>query len=401
MLAKSVQSACTGRAKTKPASSPSASSFESIGLTAPTEGGGYEYGACVSTVGGESDTDNNCSDAVQVVVQEPPDLVVETPTVSDASLTARQSFTLSATVRNQGDGTSPPATLTYRRRRPGGSWASVGTDRVGALSPSATSRESIRLTASAQAGAYEYGACVSTVRGESETGNNCSDTVRVEVCVVDRLGSATSGRRAVGTWDSGCGSTHRRGSYARYYSFVLTRASDVAISLASSGNSYLFLLAGSGTDGRVVASNDDLGPGDLDSRIVRRLSAGTYTVEATTASAGATGSFTLRVTELRSFTDDPVEAGVPIRAAHLGELRRRIDELRVSAGLPPYPWTDRTIRPGVTPIRAVHWRQLRTALDEVYDADGRRRPRYRGAIAAGAPIEAGHLDELRRAVEGL
>ena len=380
---------------------PSVSSFESIGLSAPAEGGSYEYGACVSTVTGESDTGNNCSDAVRVVVQEPPDLVVETPTVSDASLTARESFTLAATVRNQGGGASPPATLTYRRRRPGGSWLSVGTDAVGGLPSSGTSRESIRLTAPAQAGAYEYGACVSTVTGESETDNNCSDPARVGVCVVERLGSATAGRRAVGSWESGCESRHRRDSYARYYSFVLTRAVDVAISLASSRDTYLYLLAGAGTGGRVVASNDNIGPGELDSRIVRRLSVGAYTVEATTASAGATGSFTLRVTERRPFTDDPVEAGLPIKAVHLTELRGRIDELRVSAGLPRYSWVDRTIRPGATPIRAVHWRQLRTALDEVYDADGRRRPRYTAAIEAGVPIEAGHLDELRRAVEGL
>ena len=381
--------------------SPAGSSVESIDLSAPSGAGAYDYEACVSTVAGESDTGNNCSGAIRVVVQEPPDLVVETPTVSDASLTARQSFTLSATVRNQGGGASPRATLTYRRRRPGGSWFSVGTDPVGVLSPSATSRESIHLTAPGQAGAYEYGACVSTVRGESETDNNCSDSVRVGVCVVERLGSVALGRRAVGSWDSGCESTHRRGSYARYYSFVLTRAVEVAISLASSGDTYLFLLAGAGTDGRVVAFNDNIGPGELDSRIVRRLSAGTYTVEATAASAGATGSFTLRVTEARPFTDDPVEVGLPIKAVHLTELRGRIDELRVSAGLPRYSWADPTIRPGATPIRAVHWEQLRAALDDVYDADGRRRPRYTAAIEAGVPIEARHLGELRRAVEGL
>ena len=329
-----------------------------------------------------------------------PDLVVQSPRVSDATLTWGQSFMFSTTVRNRGDRASAAATLTYRQRRTGESWTVVGTDSVRALSPSGSSVESIGLSAPAEGGSYEYGACVSTVRGESETANNCSDPVQVRVCVVERLGSVTAGRRA-GSWDSGCESTHRRGSYARYYSFVLTRAVEVAISLASSGDTYLFLLAGAGTDGRVVASNDNIGPGELNSRIVRRLSAGTYTVEATTVSAGATGSFTLRVTERRPFTDDPVEAGLSIKAVHLTELRGRLDELRVSARLSRYSWVDRTIRPGVTPIRAVHWQQLRTALDEAYDADGRRRPRYTAAIEAGVPIEAGHLNELRRAVEGL
>ena len=381
--------------------SPSGSSVESIDLTAPSRAGAYDHEACVSTVAGESDTGNNCSGVIQVVVHDPPDLVVETPTISDSSLTSGESFTLSAGVRNQGGTASEAATLTWRRRRPGGPWVTQGADAVDRLSPSGTTRESIRLTAPAQAGAYEYGACVSTVRWELETANNCSDPVQVKVCAVERLGPVALGTRAVGSWDSGCESAHRPGSYARYYSFVSTRAVEVAMSLSSSTDTYLFLLAGAGTDGRVVASNDDIGVGDVDSRIVRTLSAGTYTVEATTASAGASGSFTLRVTERRPFTDDPVEAGRPIRAMHLTELRGRIDELRVSAGLPRYSWTNRTIRPGVTPVRAVHWQQLRAALDEVYDADRRRRPRYTGEIRVGAPIEAVHVDELRRAVEGL
>ena len=381
---------------------PSGTSSESIGLTAPAEAGTYEYGACVSTVAGETDTANNCSAAIQVVVAEPPDLVVESPTVSDSSPTSGQSFTLSATVRNRGDAESAAATLTYRRRQAGGSWIEVGTDSVGRLPPSGTSFESIALTAPPAAGTYEYGACVSTVAGESDTANNCSRAVQVRVraCLLEALGSLTVGRRVAGSWGSGCESTHRAGRYARYYTFVVTRAVEVSISLASSTDTYLFLLAGSGTDGTVLASNDDGGDG-TNSRIVRTLSAGTYTVEATTFLSGSTGSFTLRVSERRPFADDPVVAGMSIRALHLTELRGRIDELRVGVGLPRYSWADRTIRSGETRVSAVHWQQLRSALGEVYDADGRRRPQYTDAIRVGDPIEARHVNELRRAVEGL
>ena len=106
-----------------------------------------------------------------------PDLVVESPGVSDATLTAGESFTFSATVRNQGDRASAPASLTYRQRRPGGSWTVVGTGAVRGLSPSGSSVESIVLSAPAQGGTYEYGACVTPVTGESDTGNNCSGTV--------------------------------------------------------------------------------------------------------------------------------------------------------------------------------------------------------------------------------
>ena len=44
-----------------------------------------------------------------------PDLVVQTPSVSDASLVAGESFTLSAVVRNEGDGPSAATTLRYYR----------------------------------------------------------------------------------------------------------------------------------------------------------------------------------------------------------------------------------------------------------------------------------------------
>ena len=41
---------------------------KSISLTAPEEAGTYYYGACVQSVSGEHNTDNNCSDAVRVTV---------------------------------------------------------------------------------------------------------------------------------------------------------------------------------------------------------------------------------------------------------------------------------------------------------------------------------------------
>jgi len=46
----------------------SGTSAESISLTAPSSAGTYYYGACVDSVAGESDTDNNCSTGVRVSV---------------------------------------------------------------------------------------------------------------------------------------------------------------------------------------------------------------------------------------------------------------------------------------------------------------------------------------------
>ena len=123
----------------------------------------------------------------EVVITPPstsPDLAVGTPSASDASPAAGASFTLSATVRNAGDGRSAATTLRYYRSSDATISASdtaVGTDAVGALAASGTSAESVRLTAPSSAGTYYYGACVDTVTGESDTANNCSSAVRVTV----------------------------------------------------------------------------------------------------------------------------------------------------------------------------------------------------------------------------
>ena len=113
-----------------------------------------------------------------------PDLVVSSPSVSNSSPGAGGSFTLRATVRNQGDASSGATTLRYYRSSNSTistSDTQVGTDGVGALSASGSSAESISLTAPSSAGTYYYGACVDSVSGESSTGNNCSQGVRVTV----------------------------------------------------------------------------------------------------------------------------------------------------------------------------------------------------------------------------
>ena len=105
-----------------------------------------------------------------------------------------------------------------------------------------------------------------------------------------------------------------------------------------------------------------------------------------------------------AFTDDPLVPGVtPVRAAHLLELRARIDALRRRAGLPAFGWTDAVVVPGVTPARAAHLTELRSALGEAYAAAGRPAPGYTdAAVTAGATaMRAVQLQELRRAVVAL
>ena len=104
--------------------------------------------------------------------------------MDDASLETGGSFTLTATVTNAGDGSASATTLRYHRSADATvttTDAQVGTDAVDALAASGTSAESIALTAPATSGTYYYGACVDAVQGESDTTNNCSAAVEVEV----------------------------------------------------------------------------------------------------------------------------------------------------------------------------------------------------------------------------
>ena len=160
-------------------------------LTAPANAGTYYFGVCVDAVTDESDTTNNCSTSIQVTVQatvtEPqghPDLMVGTPSVSDNGPAAGTSFTLSATVRNNGEGSSEATTLRYYRSTDAiitTSDTEVGTDAVAGLAAAGSSSQSVDLTAPSSPGRYYYGACVDAVTDESDTANNCSASVQVTV----------------------------------------------------------------------------------------------------------------------------------------------------------------------------------------------------------------------------
>ena len=143
----------------------------SVKLTAPGPGT-YYYGACVDAVADESDTTNNCSASVPVTVPEPkrPDLVVTLPRVSDNAPAAGAQFTLSATVRNDGEGTAAAATLSYYQSTDATittTDAALGTAAIAGLAAAGSSSQSVDLTAPSSPGTYYYGACVllRSVRG--------------------------------------------------------------------------------------------------------------------------------------------------------------------------------------------------------------------------------------------
>ena len=104
--------------------------------------------------------------------------------MNDSSPAVGATFTLSTTVQNDGDGDSPATTLRYFRSTD----ATITTDdtaegsaSVEELSPSVSTSASMQLTAPSTAGTYYYGACVDAVAGESDTTNNCSESIAVTI----------------------------------------------------------------------------------------------------------------------------------------------------------------------------------------------------------------------------
>ncbi|MYE84264.1 MAG: S8 family serine peptidase [Gammaproteobacteria bacterium] len=157
----------------------------SVEVTASSVAGDYFYGACVDGVANESDTGNNCSAAVPMTVTEgDPDLVVQAISVDTPAVDPGASFTLSATVLNQGHGVAPATTVRYYRSDDTSvspADTEVGTDAIGEIAPGSDNVTSADIKAPMDAGTAYYGACVDAVADESDTGNNCSASVAVTV----------------------------------------------------------------------------------------------------------------------------------------------------------------------------------------------------------------------------
>ena len=120
-----------------------------------------------------------------------------------------------------------------------------------------------------------------------------------------------------GTWTTNCTSSTpapRGGErYARFYTFTLDSDSDVTIDLTSDADTYLYLRSGNSTTGDASYENDDIDTRarNFDSRIEETLSAGEYTIEATTYGSGITGTFTLTVTHATATAPTPAPSPTP------------------------------------------------------------------------------------------
>ena len=100
--------------------------------------------------------------------------------MSESAPVAGASFSLNATVRNQGAARSASTTLRYYQSTDSTITTGdteLGTDSVFRLDASVSGDEWISLTAPSTPGTYYYGACVDWVSDELDTQNNCSVAV--------------------------------------------------------------------------------------------------------------------------------------------------------------------------------------------------------------------------------
>ena len=125
-----------------------------------------------------------------------PDLVVEPFELYSNELSRRGQYYKTVTVRNQGDAVADSTVLRlYRSPDPAVATDDTETDTFPTRSLDAFEEADvqIRLTAPAELGRYYYGLCVDPVPDESDTGNNCSPSVAVDVSL-PRPDGLVSGR---------------------------------------------------------------------------------------------------------------------------------------------------------------------------------------------------------------
>ena len=197
----------------------SATSAASVELNAPPGPGTYYYGACVLAVAEESDTANNCSAAVPVTVPQPsantpqtpapgsprPDLKVEALLVSPASPAMGGTFRLQMTLRNAGRGRTVVGIWVRLYRSDDATFTASDPELFRfwryALNAHSTEVVSTFVDTPSTKGEYYYRACAEAIPRESDTTNNCSVPVKIEVSH-DKPDLHIYGTSA-GGWDGG------------------------------------------------------------------------------------------------------------------------------------------------------------------------------------------------------
>ena len=122
--------------------------------------------------------------------QQAPDLFIDAFEVNKDVLDAGESFTISADVKNQGEGSSSTATLTYYQYFEDKSVEKVGESEIASLAAGETTDVRMTLTAPETSGTHSYYACVST---------HCTSIVKISVRSERKEFVISSGDNQTGT----------------------------------------------------------------------------------------------------------------------------------------------------------------------------------------------------------
>lgn len=121
-----------------------------------------------------------------------------------------------------------------------------------------------------------------------------------------------------------------------------------------------------------------------------------YRVRAVNA-GGSSGDSAPDLATTVIFTDDPLSAGVLVKAVHLAQLRTAVNAVRAQAGRSPATFTD-AASAGVV-VKQVHITELRSSLDDAMSALGFATGGWTDPSLAGVTIKAIHVQEIRNRVK--
>ena len=177
-------------------------------LTAPNTPGTHYYGVCIAAATGESDTSNNCSEAIAITVQAPPsepaatqnsvaiprsegpDLAIIAGRVDKSTIKVGEGVRLHTTIENRGRKSAAATTIRYYRSLD----ATISTAdtelrvaTVGQIGAGQSIATWSLLPSPTSSGVYYYGARVDSVASEVDTSNNASDVYKI---TVERQGGA-------------------------------------------------------------------------------------------------------------------------------------------------------------------------------------------------------------------
>jgi len=176
-----------GRQVGLPELAPAQREYVGTGVERPSKPGTHYYSICVDVVAGETDTTNNCRIAHQITVPPlpPPDVTVSIhskgPYPASPAIGGR--FELTVIVKNSGRGAGWVPLRSYRSdsAKFTSSGTEVGVRNINMPDGIGVSSTAKHLETPSSKGTYYYRVCADAVAEESNTSNNCSSPVKVEV----------------------------------------------------------------------------------------------------------------------------------------------------------------------------------------------------------------------------